>query len=92
VVQTQFETESAEMQRILSLSQSKLRSATFVHFEKYADHVALFADGLQAGEHTFQYLIRANQPGKFTMPATKAEEIYHPEVFGTTLGRVVYIK
>lgn len=92
VVQTQFETESAEMQRILSMAQSKLRNATFVHFEKYPDHVALFADGLQAGEHTFQYLVRANQPGKFTMPATKAEEIYHPEVFGTTMSRVVDIK
>ncbi len=92
VVQTQFETESAEMKRILEASQSKSGNSTFVHFEKYSDRVALFADGLQAGEHTFQYLVRANQPGKFAMPATKAEEIYHPEVFGTTTGRVVEIK
>lgn len=92
VVQTQFETESAEMQRILAVSQSKRKNATFGHFEKYADRVALFSDGLQAGEHTFQYLIRANQPGKFKMPATKAEEIYHPEIFGTTTGRVVDIQ
>ena len=63
-----------------------------MHFEKYPDRVALYADGLQAGEHTFQYLVRANQPGKFAMPSTKAEEIYHPEVFGTTTGRVVEIK
>ncbi|MBX3166224.1 MAG: Ig-like domain-containing protein [Candidatus Eremiobacteraeota bacterium] len=92
VVQTQFETESAEMKRILAASQSKSGNSTFVHFEKYADRVALFADGLQAGEHTFQYLVRANQPGKFAMPATKAEEIYHPEIFGTTTGRVVEIQ
>jgi alpha-2-macroglobulin len=92
VVQTQFETESAEMARILAASQAKLEAATFTHFERYSDRVALFADGLQAGEHTFQYLIRANQPGKFSLPPTKAEEIYHPEIFGTTAGRVVEIK
>ncbi len=92
VVQTQFETESEEMKRILAASQSKSESSTFVHFEKYADRVALYADGLQAGEHTFRYLVRANQPGKFAMPATKAEEVYHPEVFGTTTGRVVEIQ
>lgn len=92
VVQTQFETESAELTRILSASQSKLGDTTFLHFERYGDRVALFADGLQAGEHTFQYLIRANQPGKFSLPPTKAEEIYHPEVFGTTAGRVIEIK
>ncbi|MFN8609193.1 MAG: Ig-like domain-containing protein [Vulcanimicrobiota bacterium] len=92
VVQTQFETESEEMKRILAAAQNKSGSSTFVHFEKYSDRVALFADGLQAGEHTFQYLVRANQPGKFNMPATKAEEIYHPEIFGTTIGRVVEIK
>ena len=92
VVQTQFETESAEMKRILEAAQNKSGSSTFVHFEKYSDRVALFADGLQAGEHTFQYLVRANQPGKFKMPATKAEEIYHPEIFGTTIGRVVEIQ
>lgn len=92
VVQTQFETESAQMSRILAAAQSKQENATFLHFEKYADRVALFADGLQAGEHTFQYLIRANQPGSFRMPATKAEEMYHPEIFGTTLSRVVEIR
>ncbi|MBS2034202.1 Ig-like domain-containing protein [bacterium] len=92
VVQTQFETESEEMKRILASAQNKSGNSTFVHFEKYPDRVALFADGLQAGEHTFQYLVRANQPGKFQMPATKAEEIYHPEIFGTTIGRVVEIQ
>lgn len=90
VVQTQFETESAEMTRILQAAQSGT-SGTFLRFEKYSDRVALFADGLQAGEHTFQYLIRANQPGKFRMPATRAEEMYHPEVFGTTTSRELEI-
>jgi uncharacterized protein YfaS (alpha-2-macroglobulin family) len=92
VVQTQFETASAELSRILSLSQGSLSSTTFSAFEKYPDRVSLFADGLQAGEHTFQYLMRANQPGLYQMPASKAEEMYHPEIFGTTLSRKVEIR
>lgn len=93
VVQTDFETESAEMARILqAASAGRDGSSTFTHFEKAGDRVALFADGLSAGEHTFSYLVRANQPGNFTLPGTRAEEIYHPEVFGTTGARQVEIR
>ncbi|CAN0206517.1 unnamed protein product, partial [Phaeothamnion confervicola] len=53
VVQTNFDTESQEMKEILNRANQKTPGYTFSHFEKYEDRVLLFADGLQAGEHTF---------------------------------------
>ena len=91
VVQTNFDTESNEMFEILKKANQKTPGYTFGHFEKYSDRVLLFADGLGAGEHTFRYLIRANQPGTFLMPSSKGEEMYHPEVFGITAPMKVVI-
>ncbi|MCA9797625.1 MAG: hypothetical protein KC910_37705, partial [Candidatus Eremiobacteraeota bacterium] len=65
---------------------------TFNHFENYDDRVLLFADGLAAGEYTYEYLIRARLPGEYSMPATKVEQMYHPEVFGTTSSQTVKIR
>jgi uncharacterized protein YfaS (alpha-2-macroglobulin family) len=65
---------------------------TFDHWEIYDDKVLLFADALYAGEHTFSYLARAMTYGTFTMPPTKAEEMYTPEVFGYNRQRTLSIK
>ena len=32
------------------------------------------------------YVARATTPGSFVVPPTKAEEMYHPEVFGRSAG------
>ncbi len=93
VVQTTFETESDELRRVLKeggLSNPWI--GTFNHFEIEDSRVLLFADGLQAGEHTFEYLVRAMLPGHYRLPATRAEEMYHPEVFGTTAAQAVEVK
>ncbi|MBI3930006.1 MAG: Ig-like domain-containing protein [Armatimonadetes bacterium] len=87
VVQTTFETESQDMNRILSQADEKAGAWSFHHFEILDDRVLLFADGLNAGEHTFHYLVRARLPGSYSLPPTKAEEMYHPEIFGTTRAR-----
>lgn len=65
---------------------------TFDHWEIYDDKVLLFADALRAGEHTFSYLVRAMTYGNFTMPPTKAEEMYTPEVFGYNRQRKMMVK
>ncbi len=93
VVQTTFETESDQMRQVLEeggLAQPWF--GTFNHFEIEDSRVLLFADGLQAGEHTFEYLVRAMLPGLYRLPATRAEEMYHPEIFGTTAVQVVEVK
>ncbi len=96
VVQTTFETESDTMRRVLELSHKDDKShwwgGTFNHFEVHDDRVLLFAEQLDAGEHTFEYLIRAGYPGKFEQPSTKCEEMYSPEVFGTTNKQTVEIR
>lgn len=94
VVQTTFETESDTMRRALQMG-SKDRSGwggTFDHFEVHDDRVLLFAQQLEPGEHTFEYLVRAGYPGKYDQPATKCEEMYEPEVFGTTARQAVEIR
>lgn len=65
---------------------------TFDHWEIYDDKVLLFADALYAGEHTFSYLARAMTYGTFTMPSTKAEEMYTPEVFGYNRQRTLKVE
>jgi uncharacterized protein YfaS (alpha-2-macroglobulin family) len=65
---------------------------SFDHWENYDDRVLLFAEDMERGEHTYSYLVQATTPGTFLMPATKAEEMYTPEVFGRTEQKNVIIK
>jgi uncharacterized protein YfaS (alpha-2-macroglobulin family) len=93
VVQTTFATESDEMREILAQArEDRPWWGTFNHWEIEDQRVLLFADGLAPGEHTFQYLVRASYPGTYLMPATRVEEMYHPEIFGTTARRTVVIR
>ena len=52
----------------------------------------LFADALAPGEHTYEYLVRAQTPGTYLHPAAQAEEMYHPELFGRTSVKTVVVK
>jgi uncharacterized protein YfaS (alpha-2-macroglobulin family) len=58
----------------------------FTHVEKQDDRVLLFADWLPEGMHSYTYLMRATTLGTFTLPPTRAEEMYKPEVYGRTTG------
>ncbi len=64
----------------------------FNHVEGYDDRMQIFADTLPQGEHEFFYIIRATTKGTFLVPSTKVEEMYNPEVFGTTKGEIVRIE
>lgn len=89
VVQTTFETEGDKFRQMLTKSNSWW---DFTHVENYDDRVLLFSDWFGAGEHSYEYLVRAMHPGSYQMPGTKAEDMYHPEVFGTTSPRTVIVK
>jgi len=64
----------------------------FTHVEKQDDRVLLFADWLPEGTHTYTYLMRATTPGTFTLPPTRAEEMYRPEVYGRTMGAKIRVE
>ena len=46
------------------------------------ERVEAFASLVWAGVHEYSYVARATTPGTFVAPPAKAEEMYHPEVFG----------
>jgi uncharacterized protein YfaS (alpha-2-macroglobulin family) len=46
------------------------------------ERVEAFTQLLWEGVYHYSYLARATTPGRFVVPPTKAEEMYHPETFG----------
>ncbi len=86
-VQTSFATESRRIQEAYWEDEYEEKGhwwGSFDHEERYDDRVLFFAQELFPGEHTQVYYVRAGTSGKFFSPATKAEEMYAPEVFGST--------
>ena len=51
-----------------------------------------FSSLLWEGVHDYDYVARATTPGRFVVPPAKAEEMYHPEVFGRGAGDRVIIE
>ncbi|MFQ6066288.1 MAG: MG2 domain-containing protein, partial [bacterium] len=91
-VNLSFETESRELAREIEKRKPQSWWQGFRHMEMYNDRVLLFADYLPPGIHTHTYLIRAATPGIYSLPATKAEEMYTPEVFGTSFEKEIAVK
>jgi len=48
------------------------------------DRALFFADDLYPGDYTLRYLARVRTAGTATAPASKIEEMYHPDRFGMT--------
>ena len=48
---------------------------TFESFRSYYDYVP-------KGTWTVEYTLRLNNPGEFSLPPTRVEAMYHPEIFG----------
>ena len=86
-----FLTESEEQQRKLDGEDEGSWWQGFNHIEMHDNRVLLFADSLSAGIHTYRYLARALAFGQFTLPGTKAEQMYAPEVFGRSTEQTVKI-
>ncbi|OYV85134.1 MAG: hypothetical protein B7Z63_05925, partial [Ignavibacteriae bacterium 37-53-5] len=89
-----FDTESGFLGRDLNSGnwESMYWNGGFNHVEQKDDRVLLFASTLQAGVHDYSYLVRAATYGTFRMPATHAEEMYEPDVFGQTAQKAVVVR
>uniref|UniRef100_A0A7V0Z5Y7 Alpha-2-macroglobulin family protein n=1 Tax=candidate division WOR-3 bacterium TaxID=2052148 RepID=A0A7V0Z5Y7_UNCW3 len=92
-VQTSFATESRALQEQYWEEQYQKKRdwwGSFDYEEQHDDKMLFFAQELFPGEHTQVYFVRAGTGGRFLAPSAKAEEMYAPEVFGsTTQGFVV---
>ncbi|HVY45881.1 MAG TPA: MG2 domain-containing protein [Minicystis sp.] len=55
------------------------------------DRVLFFVDRMPPGMYRYRYLARATSLGSFTLPPTKAEEMYTPEVFGRSRADVIQV-
>ncbi len=94
-VQTFFATESREIRKKYRQAKWKEKGhwwGSFDHEEYYDDRTLVFGQHLFPGEHTRVYFVRAATSGKFLAPSTKAEEMYSPEVFGSTTQGYITIK
>jgi len=56
------------------------------------ERVEAFTQLLWEGVYTYSYIARATTPGKFVVPPTKAEEMYHPETFGRSNSDQVIVE
>jgi alpha-2-macroglobulin len=56
------------------------------------ERVEAFTSLLWSGVYDYDYVARATTPGRFVVPPTKAEEMYHPETFGRSGGDVVVVE
>ncbi|HYE57748.1 MAG TPA: hypothetical protein VD948_04550, partial [Rhodothermales bacterium] len=65
---------------------------SFSHTETRDDRVLLFADQLDAGEHTFTYVARATTPGTYVLPPAHAELMYRPEVQARTASGTLVVR
>ncbi|MCH9687039.1 MAG: alpha-2-macroglobulin, partial [Deltaproteobacteria bacterium] len=54
------------------------------HTELETERALVFADRLTPGTHHHTVFLRAITPGVYTMPPTKAEAMYYPEIQGNT--------
>ena len=58
------------------------RSVWFDHQNLRDDRAEAFTSLLWEGVYNYSYVARATTPGRFVVPPSKAEEMYHPETFG----------
>lgn len=90
-----LETEDASLQKEIQKCEwywCDTGSWRFSHTEFRDDRVFLFADFLPAGTYEFRFFARATTEGDFSWRPSRAEEIYHPEIFGNTAGRRFLVK
>jgi uncharacterized protein YfaS (alpha-2-macroglobulin family) len=92
VVNTSFSTTAAGLSQEEGERSPEWYAYAFHHVEQYDDRVLLFADEFTPGAHSYTYLVQVTRTGEYAMPATRAEGMYEPEVFGQTASRTVNIR
>jgi uncharacterized protein YfaS (alpha-2-macroglobulin family) len=92
VVNTSFQTTAASLEKEEGNRKSYWFDDGFDHVERYDDHVSLFAGELSPGPHSYTYLLQVVRSGSYQVPATHAEGMYEPEVFGQTASGIFVIQ
>ena len=92
IVNTSFQTTGTNLAQQERGSSNWWEWNPFRHREMYDDKALFFADYLPAGVHTLTYLVRATSYGTFQAPATRAEGMYEPEVFGQTSSKLIRVQ
>ncbi len=64
---------------------------SFYHQELRNDSVRFYADYLAPGNYRLSYVAQAIASGAFSVMPTTAQEMYDPDVFGKTEGRVLNV-
>jgi uncharacterized protein YfaS (alpha-2-macroglobulin family) len=59
-------------------------SSPFSHVEMWDDRVLIFAEGLEAGEYEYSFVVRATSAGTFMVPGAKVEAMYLPHFMART--------
>jgi len=70
---------------------SSVRGPWFEHFNVWDDRVECFAGNLAAGTFKFEYIVCASLAGEFIVPPAKIEEMYRPEIYGSTSSSKIVI-
>jgi len=92
IINTSFQTSGSNLREQEQNNTNWWEWNPFRHREMYDDKALFFADFLPAGVHTLTYLVRATSYGTFQAPATRAEGMYEPEVFGQTSSKALRVQ
>ena len=75
------------LQNFAHTAKFNVKGHNFDHTEKRKDRALAFSDKRDPGAYRYVYVIRATTPGTYILPPARAEEMYHPEVFGRSASR-----
>jgi hypothetical protein len=64
----------------------------YPRYEFHDDRVTMYIDFLEKGVYEIHYLSRATLPGSFNVIPAQSYEMYFPEVYGRTEGRIFIVK
>ncbi|MBQ2551749.1 MAG: hypothetical protein II563_02735, partial [Treponema sp.] len=62
------------------------------HQDIYDAEIRCFWNSMPIGNHSFEFMFRAQRSGEYESPAALAECMYEPEVFGRSNGKRWTIK
>ena len=84
IVNLKLKTEALQGDTSASRSRSRYRYWYWTHNELRDDRAMVFANRFY-GTRTFEYVLRAIRPGRFSTPGAHAEAMYEPTTFARTI-------
>jgi hypothetical protein len=66
----------------VAAGETRKSCACFAYAERTFDAFRVYYEFFPKGTSSVEHTIRLNQPGRFTLPTTRVEALYAPEMFG----------